>query len=99
MPTVSETAKTAAPRRTRAKTPTATKATPAKVAPAPEAEEVSADGSALEKVGPFELEFERETKSYVVFKLNKDTMGAVGSVYAPLGTQMVKVVFYGTPEG
>lgn len=90
MPTVGETAKTAAPRR-RAAT---TRKTTAKAAPAPAAtEEESAPTQT--KVGPFDLVFKKETANYVAFELDKATMGAVGTVYAPPGTVGVRVVFYG----
>lgn len=92
MPTVGETAKTAAPRRSRATTTRKTAA--AKAAPAPAAtEEESAPTQT--KVGPFDLLFKKETANYVAFELDKATMGAVGTVYAPPGTVGVRVVFYG----
>ena len=90
-------AKTGTPRRQGATTrtttakaatkPAATKAAPAKTeAPAAEAE--------LAKVGPIELVFDRETKSFAVFKAPEGT-GCTGSLYAPLGTTEVRVMLYG----
>lgn len=89
--------KTAAPTRTRAsraKAATTTKA----AAPAAVEETESTD---LQRVGPFELPALDPSKSYSKFDLSKDTdgnsTGCVGTVYAPLGTTSVKVVYYG-PE-
>lgn len=91
MPSIAEKATTAAPKRAPRGRTTATKATTAKAAPTPAVEEATE----LQKIGPFELIPDGETKSYAKFVLDKDTMGAVGTVYAPLGTTAVKVVFYG----
>lgn len=95
MATTDTPTKTAAPRRRAAATKATPKAAPAKAAATAPAEDTTAE---LQKVGPFELIHDGDTKSYAKFLLDKDTMGAVGTVYAPLGTTMVKVVFYGEDD-
>lgn len=93
--------KSTVPARTRAaRKPATAKAAPATAATEPTitAEDEATD---LQKVGPFELPALDPSKSYAKFDLSTDVdgnaTGCVGTVYAPLGTTSVKVVYYG-PE-
>lgn len=82
-------------RASRAKAPVATKA----AAAAPATAAVEEQDSDLQRVGPFELVAKDASKSYAKFDLAVDAdgnaTGCVGTVYAPLGTTVVKVVYYG----
>ena len=91
--------KTTVPARTRAsraKAPAKPAATTPAAAPVDDT-----DAAELQKVGPFELPALDPSKSYAKFDLSVDVdgnaTGCVGTVYAPLGTTSVKVVYYG-PE-
>jgi len=91
--------KTTVPARTRAsRAKTPAKATAVATAAPAAVEETDAE---LQKVGPFELPALDPSKSYAKFDLSVDVdgnaTGCVGTVYAPLGTTSVKVVYYG-PE-
>lgn len=102
MPTSTAAAKTTTPRKPRQATtvkPAATKATPARAAtPAP----VEEPSEATPVKVAFELARGEETKSYQKFNLavdvNGHATGCVGTVYAPLGTESVKVQLAGPAE-
>jgi hypothetical protein len=94
---VAETAaKTTTPRaRARKTTTTPAKAAPAKAATAPAKEAPTEDDNTARYA--FTMEPAGETKSYAVFSPPKST-GCVGKLYAPLGTEEVKVLLIGPAE-
>lgn len=90
-------AKTTTPRRTRpapAKS-TAAKAAPVKAAPKETPAETGAANSAVDRV-TIELDYDRDTKNYAMFKVPDAYKGTMaGGIYAPLGTDKVKVAIFG----
>ena len=81
--------------RKRAPAKSTSKTAPAAAKPAPKAENAPAvvvDGDKT-KV-QFDLDFEGDTKSYAKFKVPLGN-GCVGSIYAPIGTETVKVLLIG----
>lgn len=88
-----------ATRRTAAK-PAAAKTAPAKAAAKPPAPKEETPAEAPDRF-VVELEFVEDTKGYAKFAVPQDLKGTmVGSIYAPHGTDRVKVAIYGvdTPD-
>lgn len=88
-------AETTRPTRTRKATGTAAKAAPAKAAPAKAA-------AATEEAPPrpdavVELTHVGDTKNWSKWAIPEGEPGT-GNVYAPLGTEAVRIALYGVPE-
>lgn len=84
------------PRKRTAAKATVAKAAPAKAAPKAEnAPAVVVDGD-VTKV-QFDLEYDSETKTYAKFTVPLGN-GCVGSIYAPKGTEQVKVLLIGPAD-
>lgn len=79
----------------RARTTRATKTAP-KTAPSAEVETPTVEASKATDRYVVELEYERDTKTYAKFNVPEELKGTMaGSIYAPLGTDTVKVAIMG----